>query len=64
MFVRPFASGDPPGAEAQAILAGAGRARAADLAAGLLDALDEESVQSPGDQLLALELFSEGEPAR
>jgi len=64
IFVRPFASGDPPGAEALALLAGAPRERARDIAAGLLDELDEANVQSPGDDLLALEFFAEGGPAR
>jgi len=64
MFVRPFASGEPPGAEAMAILAGTSRARAGDLAAGLLDSLDEGSPQSPGDQLLALGFFARGEAPR
>ncbi|HMD60972.1 MAG TPA: hypothetical protein VKG78_06055, partial [Opitutaceae bacterium] len=64
LFVRPFASGDPPGAEALALLAGPGRERSRDIAAGLLDSLDEAGAQAPGDQLLALASFAEDEPAR
>jgi uncharacterized protein YyaL (SSP411 family) len=64
IFVRPFASGDPPGAEILALLAGEPRERARDIAAGLLDSLDDANVQAPGDQLLALALFAEGEPAK
>jgi hypothetical protein len=47
-----------------AIQAGTNRGRAGDLATGLLDSLDEASPQAPGDQLLALGLFAEGEPSR
>jgi uncharacterized protein YyaL (SSP411 family) len=62
IFVRPFASGDPPGAEVLALLAGEPRERARDIAAGLLDSLDDANVQAPGDQLLAIALFAQGEP--
>jgi hypothetical protein len=64
MFVRPYATGDPPSAEALVILAGASRARTRDVAAGLLDSLDEANAQAPGDQLLALALFAEHEPVK
>jgi len=63
-FVRPFASGDPPSAEALALEAGSPRARAGEIAAGLLDALDETNAQAPGDELLALALFAERPPGR
>jgi uncharacterized protein YyaL (SSP411 family) len=64
MFVRPPASGDPPGPEALALLTGAPGERAGDIAAGLLDSLDEESVQAPGDELLALAVFGGNGPGK
>jgi uncharacterized protein len=64
IFVRPFASGDPPGAEALALIAGEPRERAGEIAAGLLDSLDDANVQAPGDQVLSLALFAEGEPGK
>jgi len=64
IFVRPFASGDPPGAEALALLSGGPRERARELAGGLLESLDEANVQAPGDALLALALFADGEPGK
>ncbi|HXQ80622.1 MAG TPA: DUF255 domain-containing protein [Opitutaceae bacterium] len=64
IFVRPFASGDPPGAEALALLSGGPRERAAEIAGGLLDSLDEANVRAPGDALLALGLFAEAEPGK
>lgn len=64
IFVRPFASGEPPGPEALALLAGEPREKATDIAAGLLDSLDDANVQAPGDQLFSLAVFAGGEPAK
>jgi uncharacterized protein YyaL (SSP411 family) len=63
-FVRPFASGDPPGPEALALQAGIAGQRAGEIAGGLLVSLDDANVQAPGDQLLALALFARGEAGR
>ena len=56
--------GTPPAAEALALLAGPPGERAGDIAAGLLDSLDEESVQAPGDELLALAVFAARQPGK
>jgi uncharacterized protein YyaL (SSP411 family) len=55
-FIRPFGADDPPSAESLAVAAGAPRAKA--VAAALSESLEESSAQAPGDQLLALALFS------
>ena len=59
LFVRPYSLGDPLSAEALVVLARAPRERGMAIAAGLLDALDEGNIQSPGDDLLALAWFAE-----
>jgi len=64
VFVRPYASGDPPGAEALVLMDGGPRERAREIAGGLLDALDEANVQAPGDELLALALFADTEAGK
>ena len=61
-FIRPPASEDPPTAASMAIPARAIHATA--LAAELSEALDETSIQAPGDQLLALAFFSGEGPVR
>jgi hypothetical protein len=55
-FIRPLSADDPPSAESVALPAGAPHASA--IAAALSDSLEETSAQAPGDQLLALALYS------
>jgi uncharacterized protein YyaL (SSP411 family) len=55
-FIRPFGAEDPPSAESLAVPAGAPHAR--EVASGLSASLEESSAQAPGDQLLALALYS------
>jgi uncharacterized protein len=55
-FFRPFGAEDPPSAESLALAAGGPHAK--EIAAGLSESLEESSAQAPGDQLLALALFS------
>ncbi len=54
VFVRTLSAGDPPAPESLALLAGVPAGEARDLLDSQLDSLDEESVQAPGDQLLAI----------
>jgi uncharacterized protein YyaL (SSP411 family) len=55
-FFRPFGAEDPPSAESLAVAASGPHAR--EIAAGLSESLEESSAQAPGDQLLALALYS------
>jgi uncharacterized protein YyaL (SSP411 family) len=56
MFTRTLAAGEPPAPESLALLAGENPERAKAILDSQLDSLDEESVQAPGDQLLAIAL--------
>ncbi len=59
LFTRPYAWAEPEAPESLALLAGPSPERARALAGGLLDSLDEASAQAPGDQLLALALYTD-----
>jgi hypothetical protein len=58
IFTRTLAAGDPPAPESLVLMAGGADDRAKAISDAQLDSLDEENVQAPGDQLLALALFA------
>jgi uncharacterized protein len=55
-FIRPFSADDPPSPEFLAVASSDSHGGA--IAAALSDGLEESSAQAPGDQLLAIALYS------